>query len=154
MPLPPWFLRWSCKGERSKQIGDTTVQRDLYSAFLLSNTDASLEYSDRERCSAGFEKFVKLHDGLIAQMKTSGISRKSCFGFVNLQYVISLWRVLLRGAICKNRPDHFSFWFQKAIFFAKAFFFLVPNAKNYEEIFAIAFFRFAKAFFSTDPFYE
>ncbi|MBQ6520210.1 MAG: hypothetical protein IJI14_15960 [Anaerolineaceae bacterium] len=66
---------------REKQIGDTTVQRDLYSAFLLSNSDSSLEHADRERCSAGFAKFVKLHGELIAEMKASGISRKSCFGF-------------------------------------------------------------------------
>ncbi|MBQ6344204.1 MAG: hypothetical protein IJI41_13865 [Anaerolineaceae bacterium] len=66
---------------REKQIGDTTVQRDLYSAFLLSNSDGSLEHADRERCSAGFAKFVELHGKLIAEMKASGISRKSCFGF-------------------------------------------------------------------------
>ena len=67
--------------QRSKQIGDTTVQRDLYSAFLLCNTDSSLEKADRERCSAGFAKFVRLQSALISRMKASGISRKSCFGF-------------------------------------------------------------------------
>ena len=66
---------------REKQIGDTTVQRDLYSAFLLSNSDGSLEHADREQCSAGFAHFVELHGKLIAEMKASGISRKSCFGF-------------------------------------------------------------------------
>ena len=71
----------SGRSVREKQIGDTTVQRDLYSAFLLSNSDGSLEHADRERCSAGFAKFVELHGKLIAEMKASGISRKSCFGF-------------------------------------------------------------------------
>ena len=67
--------------KRDKKIGDITVQRDLYSAFLLSNSDSGLEKADRERCSAGFAKFVKLQSQLIARMKASGISRKSCFGF-------------------------------------------------------------------------
>ena len=69
------------RSKREKQIGDTTVQRDLYSAFLLSNSDSSLEKADRERCSAEFAHFVDLHGELIAEMKASGISRKSCFGF-------------------------------------------------------------------------
>ena len=68
-------------GQRFKQIGDHTVQRDLYSAFLLSNSDKSLEHADREKCSAGFADFVKLQSELIRGMKKSGISRKSCFGF-------------------------------------------------------------------------
>ena len=54
----------------------------------------------------------------------------------------------------QKQARSFFFLVPESDIFAKAFFFLVPNAKNYEEIFAIAFFRFAKAFFSTDPFYE
>lgn len=68
-------------GQRFKQIGESTVQRDLYSAFLLLNTDASLKFADRERCDAGFANFVKLQNEALTKMKVSGISRKSCFGF-------------------------------------------------------------------------
>ena len=67
--------------QRDKQIGDYTVQRDLYSAFLIKNADSSLEHTDRELCNYGFEHFVTMQNELIAGMKASGISMKQCFGF-------------------------------------------------------------------------
>ena len=67
--------------QRSKEIGGHTVQRDLYSAFLIRNPDASLAHPDRKKCQDSFETFVTIHDNLINQMKTSGLSRKPCFGF-------------------------------------------------------------------------
>ena len=67
--------------QRTKKVGEYSVQRNLYSAFLLKNTDIDHKYADRERCSAGFAKFVELQSELISRMKSSGISRKSCFGF-------------------------------------------------------------------------
>lgn len=66
---------------REKVIGGHTVQRDLYSAFLIRNADSSFKHTDREACLKGFEKFVDMQDELIARMKKDGISRKQCFGF-------------------------------------------------------------------------
>ncbi len=57
------------------------IQRDLYSAFLLSNTDLKLTYPDKDKCSYSFDKFVKMHDEVIEEMKKNGVSMKQCFGF-------------------------------------------------------------------------
>lgn len=67
--------------QRMKQVGGKTVQRDLYSAFLIKNADLTLKHTDREKCIYGFESFVKEQDELIRQMKASGKSMKQCFGF-------------------------------------------------------------------------
>lgn len=57
------------------------VQRDLYSAFLLSNADNKLWFPDRDKCIYGFHKFVKMHDEVIGDMKNNKVSMKQCFGF-------------------------------------------------------------------------
>lgn len=67
--------------QREKQIGDYSVQRDLYSAFLIKNADSSLEHTDRDLCNYGFEHFINMQNERIAGMKASGISMKQCFGF-------------------------------------------------------------------------
>lgn len=67
--------------ERFKMIGDNRIQRDLYSAFLIRNTDSTMTHPDRNKCLKAFDNFVKLHDNLIATMKHNGISMKPCFGF-------------------------------------------------------------------------
>lgn len=67
--------------DREKTIDGQNVQRDLYSAFLLKNTDGSLTKPDRDKCIYGFEKFIELHDELISQMKQDNVTMKQCFGF-------------------------------------------------------------------------
>ena len=67
--------------ERFKMIGDNRIQRDLYSAFLIRNTDSTMTHPDRNKCLKAFDNFVKLHDNLIATMKHNGILMKPCFGF-------------------------------------------------------------------------
>ncbi|MGM9941579.1 MAG: hypothetical protein ACI32N_06260 [Bulleidia sp.] len=67
--------------ERTKVIHGHQVQRDLYSAFLICNTDDTLLHPDLKACSRSFAHFLELHDEKIAEMKRNGISRKSCFGF-------------------------------------------------------------------------
>ncbi len=67
--------------ERSKYIDGRFVQRDLYSAFLIRNTDDTLTKPDKEKCIYEFENFVKLQNNLISQMKENNISMKQCFGF-------------------------------------------------------------------------
>ena len=59
----------------------TMVQRDLYSAFLMKNTDDTLNKPDKEKCIYGFEKFVTMQDELITRMKENNITMKQCFGF-------------------------------------------------------------------------
>lgn len=67
--------------ERDKYIGGHKVQRDLYSAFLLKNSNDKLNSPDREKCVYEFEKFLKLQDNLITEMKENNITMKQCFGF-------------------------------------------------------------------------
>ena len=58
------------------------VQRDLYSAFLLSNLDPS-NLIDRSRCAAGYPKFKSMHDSVIQTLrreKASGRRFPSCMG--------------------------------------------------------------------------
>ena len=67
--------------ERDKLIGGHKVQRDLYSGFLLKNSNLKLDAPDRDKCIYGFEKFLELQDELINKMITDNISMKQCFGF-------------------------------------------------------------------------
>ena len=67
--------------DRGKIIGGKAVQRDLYSAFLIRNTDGTLEHPDRDKCIKGFDDFVKVSTREIETMKSNGISRRECFGF-------------------------------------------------------------------------
>ena len=67
--------------ERFKIIDGNRVQRDLYSSFLIKNTDDTLKHPDRNICLYEFDKFVKMQDEVIKEMKLKGISMKQCFGF-------------------------------------------------------------------------
>lgn len=67
--------------QRFKLVGNNSVQRDLYSAFLIKNADSSFEYPDRDKCIYEFESFVTIHNEIINSMKESKISMKQCFGF-------------------------------------------------------------------------
>lgn len=67
--------------DRSKYIGGYKVQRDLYSAFLLKNSNTKLDKPDREKCIHGFENFLELQNNLICEMKKNNVTMKQCFGF-------------------------------------------------------------------------
>ena len=67
--------------ERSKFIGGHKVQRDLYSAFLIKNTDESLSSVDIDKCNEQFPSFLVQQNERIDYMKANNISNKSCFGF-------------------------------------------------------------------------
>lgn len=59
--------------ERTKTIGGHMVQRDLYSAFLLSNA-ADPDLPDRGRCAARFPDVLRLQDSILGNMILSGDS--------------------------------------------------------------------------------
>ncbi|MCD7950191.1 MAG: hypothetical protein LUG12_08030 [Erysipelotrichaceae bacterium] len=74
--------------QREKHIGEVTVQRDLYSAYLIANADFSAVDDkgrsvkpDRDKCIERFDEFVEMHDKCINIMKEKGITMKQCFGF-------------------------------------------------------------------------
>ena len=66
---------------RSKIVDGHYVQRDLYSAFLLKNSNIELTAPDKNKCLIGFNNFLKLQKELIEEMKANNISMKQCFGF-------------------------------------------------------------------------
>lgn len=67
--------------QRMKLIGVEQVQRDLYSAFLIKNTDAGLKHPDREKCIYEYGHFADMQKALVSQMQAEGRSMKQCFGF-------------------------------------------------------------------------
>lgn len=67
--------------QRDKQIGDHEVQRDLYSAFLIRNSNDTYDHPDRVRCIDSFEIFLDMQDRLLSDMKRRQVSMKQCFGF-------------------------------------------------------------------------
>jgi hypothetical protein len=69
---------------RHAWVDGNCVQRDLYSAFLLMNSDASLEYTNRDKCNDTFNIFLKNHNDLILKMQNDDIRYPSSFG---LKYI-------------------------------------------------------------------
>lgn len=57
--------------ERWNEFGDFQIQRDLYSAFLIGNTNETLNSVDVDTCNAGWNNFVILHNREIARLKQS-----------------------------------------------------------------------------------
>ena len=67
--------------DRYKEIAGRTVQRDLYSAFLIAHTDNTLCHPDDAACDKDFSQFVTLQNCELSAMKASGVSNKACWGF-------------------------------------------------------------------------
>ncbi len=67
--------------QRSKAIGGHDVQRDLYSAFLIRNSNETYDHPDRARCIRDFDGFLDMQSRLLADMKSRQMSMKQCFGF-------------------------------------------------------------------------
>lgn len=68
--------------ERIFKLADgSEVQRDLYSAFLLKNSNTKLDAPDRLKCLYEFNRFLDMQNKLIETMKQDNISMKTCFGF-------------------------------------------------------------------------
>lgn len=65
---------------RYNTINGRWVQRDLYSAFLLMNSDAFLEHADREACVRTYDRFLEVHDRCINDILTSDVHILSSFG--------------------------------------------------------------------------
>ena len=56
--------------QRSKIIGGEKVQRDLYSAFLIQNVDATLENVDVDRCNQSYDSFLRLHNQEVQRLSS------------------------------------------------------------------------------------
>lgn len=65
--------------DRWKTIDGHEIQRDLYSAFLISCSNPSGTAPDRDLCSSLFEHFVTMHDAFIKA--TMNEHHPACFGY-------------------------------------------------------------------------
>lgn len=66
---------------RHNIIDGRWVQRDLYSAFLLSNSAKDLAHADRERCIETYDQFIKNHDACIEEIRNTKTKIPRSFGF-------------------------------------------------------------------------
>ncbi len=66
--------------ERWSLIGEDKIQRDLYSAFLLMNSNADGTAADREFCIKTYENFKIRHDQLIEHLTQSNEPLPKSFG--------------------------------------------------------------------------
>ena len=66
--------------ERWALIRNDMIQRDLYSAFLLMNSNADGTFADRARCIQTYPAFKEMHDQLIERLKTSNQYLPGSFG--------------------------------------------------------------------------
>ncbi|MDC3424868.1 transposase [Aquibacillus sp. 3ASR75-11] len=57
--------------ERWSDFGDFFIQRDLYSAFLIRNTNETFNSVDVDLCNAQWNNFVELHNLEIVRLKQS-----------------------------------------------------------------------------------
>ena len=56
------------------------IQRDLYSAFLLRNSDITLEHTDRNSCLTDYPDFKTKHDECINEIINSDKHIPTSFG--------------------------------------------------------------------------
>ena len=66
----------SLLSNRTKLIGSNLVQRDLYSSFLLYNIKDN-ENIDFDACNLNFNKFLKLQQQVVEEIKTKGDTTKN-----------------------------------------------------------------------------
>ena len=55
--------------QRWNDFNGIKVQRDMYSAFLISNVTDDLQSIDRNKCELGFENFLYLHNKEVERLK-------------------------------------------------------------------------------------
>lgn len=65
------IYRKSKLSKRTKTVNGHKVQRDLYSAFLIMNTNPDLNTFNEQRCNKLFNNFILLHDMEINRLKNT-----------------------------------------------------------------------------------
>lgn len=65
---------------RYNTINGEWIQRDLYSAFLIMNSDDTLEHADRDKCLQNYPQFKNMHNQCITEILQSGKHIPFSFG--------------------------------------------------------------------------
>jgi hypothetical protein len=66
--------------QRWSDVNGHLIQRDLYSAFLLMNSEPHLEHTNRQSCLDTFDAFLLLHNKHIEEWKQSNHKLPSSMG--------------------------------------------------------------------------
>ena len=66
--------------QRIKLVGPFAVQRDLYSAFLIRNTDDDYKFPDRNRCIDSYSTFLQHQGTELLRVTGKGVRLSPCFG--------------------------------------------------------------------------
>ena len=61
-------------------LGKDKIQRDLYSAVLIKNSNSNLDKPDRQKCIAEFNNFKKLHNKEIKRLQNSSVKKLQSLG--------------------------------------------------------------------------
>lgn len=72
--------------ERTTLVAGQLVQRDLYSAFLLRNSQPTLKETDRTKCNATFATFLTHHDACIQTLCQATGRQSGNFGLHDFQF--------------------------------------------------------------------
>ena len=70
--------------QRVNKFEDLIIQRDLYSAYLLMNSNKNLKTTNKNLCKMNFDTFVKNHNQCINELKNKNIKYPLSFG---LKYI-------------------------------------------------------------------
>ena len=70
--------------QRINKFEDITIQRDLYSAYLLMNSNKDLKTTNKTLCKMNFNTFVKNHNLCIKELKNENIKYPLSFGLKKL----------------------------------------------------------------------
>lgn len=66
--------------QRYNIIEGKRIQRDLYSAFLLKNSNNTYDHADRESCILDYPSFLVKHDACVKSIRASGARIPTSFG--------------------------------------------------------------------------
>lgn len=70
--------------QRTALVGTDRVQRDLYSAFLLMNSQSNLQETNQSKCDTTYANFKTLHDRCMTTLSQSKLKKPSSFGLKEL----------------------------------------------------------------------
>lgn len=70
--------------QRINKFENIIIQRDLYSAFLLMNSNKNLKTTNRTLCKMNFDNFIKNHNKCIKELKNKNVKYPLSFG---LKYI-------------------------------------------------------------------
>jgi uncharacterized protein YbcI len=66
-------------GQRWNTINGQQIQRDLYSAFLISNVNSTLDSFNIDLCNSTYDNFLTLHSNKIEELKQQKQAKNKSF---------------------------------------------------------------------------